>query len=101
MEVVCIAHFGRWEPGDVVELPDDAEFSPLYFAEKPTEDDSGSDKAEASDKATRRRGRQASRLATSTDEALGKDTDKSDAPVVSPPADDADAGSDELDKNEG
>jgi hypothetical protein len=62
MELVCIQEFGSHKVGDVVELPDDAEFSPLYFAEKPKEEE-----AEKAPKARRR-------PANASDEATGTDT---------------------------
>jgi hypothetical protein len=81
MEIICIQEFGTHKIGDVVEVPDDAEFSPLYYAEKPKGKGARSTKRPA-------------QLANATDEAQGENTDVELTPVVNPVADDAPADED-------
>jgi hypothetical protein len=87
MDLICIQDFGAHKVGDVVEVPDDAAFSPLYYAEKPKGKGSRSNK-------------QPAQVANASDEALGENTDESLAPVVNPTADDEAAATDNDSKNE-
>jgi hypothetical protein len=86
MELVCIQKFGDCEVGDVREVPDDAEFSPMYFARKPAEGEA-----------------EPAQLAVATDTAQGEDTGEFSTPVISPPADDENLGASnsDLPENEG
>lgn len=87
MELVCIQEFGTHKIGDVVEVPDGADFSPLYYAEKP--------KGKGAKSA-----RKPAQLANASDEAQGQNTDEELTPVVNPTADDEAAVAENNSKNE-
>lgn len=97
MIVVCIREFGAHAVGDEVELPDDADFAPMYFSEKPTGKGAKTTKQPAQVAKAK-----AARVDAS-DEAQGTNTDESLAPVVTadgPKADDDDAANDDKSNSE-
>jgi hypothetical protein len=74
MELVCIQDFGLTRVGDVVEVPDDSEYSAMYFAENPKGKGSRSSKRPA-------------QLANATDKAQGENVDEASTPIVNPEPD--------------